>query len=146
VLRYILSNAIDLKCHLSFRLKVPVCLASPVTDDVLTAEPAVVIPKDDEEMVNGSSASMEVTASILNMIADPEATVTTIPGHSARPQQHGATFRRSSNVINTLRGLHRSRLNSASEMMLREEIPGCVPETEHLLNRGMVRNISEKSD
>jgi hypothetical protein len=87
-------------------------------DDFLTAEPAVVVPKDDDEMINGSSVSIEATASILNL-ADPEIDMTS-PRISTRHQQHGALFRRTctNNTITALNGLHRSRLDSISDTML----------------------------
>jgi hypothetical protein len=99
-------------------------------DDFLTAEPAVVVPKDDDEMMNGSSISMEATAAILNL-ADPEFVSTTTPRSSAQYQQHGALFRRSGTVISALKGVHRARMNSLSDMMQREGIPLIDHEADH---------------
>lgn len=85
------------------------CLASPDTDDFLTAEPAVVIPREGEEGKGSSTIAFEPMDDIANV---------EITGSANRKAQHGATFRRSANVcLNS----HNNRCNEQSSSRQQSE-------------------------
>ena len=68
-----------------------------MTDDFLTAEPAVVVPKEGEDVFIDSIMTSE---GLHENVVNPQYDITA-SGGSKKPQ-HGATFRRSANVMKSL--------------------------------------------
>lgn len=134
---------------------VPVCIAGTDDDDIMTAEPAVVVPLETEiiEQEFEEMASQPLNQSLVFIEERSGASVASID-HAARQRrmerrgsQYGATLRRAKHTITAMRHRHDSSVSNGSDgvsLLLNHEENASLSPRPRMLSEGSMRSIGSQ--
>lgn len=112
---------------------VPVCLAGSDTDEFLTAEPAIVVPTEIEEI--SPTESGDQSQGFSQTSASQQSTVNPLRGFRERKKtQHGITLRR---AVNTLQAMRRRTSSVDSEFLDHCDESGVSPFEKSMSSRSI---------
>jgi hypothetical protein len=129
----------------SSTLQVPICLAGTDTDEFLTAEPAIIIQEDLDEIEETAAMSAPGASQSLDDDEKSRPATPRLPFSERRRTQHGITLRRAVNKLSAIRRRAPSVDSEFLDTLNEDEICGVSPFERSMSSRNILENTPQGS-